>query len=227
MGQLASTLAHELNQPLGAILRNAEAAELFLQDPSPDLDELRAILADIRKDDHRAGEVIDRMRAMMKQRQAEQCRLDLNLLAGEVIALVQPDADKRRVRLALDIDPALPPVLGDRVQLQQVLINLLLNAFDALDDNLSERPLVTVWARPVGATVEVAVRDNGQGIAADKIPHVFEPFFSSKPNGLGMGLAISRDIIEAHGGRLWAKNNEAGGATFTISLPAALGGDPK
>ena len=96
-----------------------------------------------------------------------------------------------------------------------------------MDDNLSERRLVTVWARPVGATVEVAVSDNGHGIAADKILHVFEPFFSSKPNGLGMGLAISRDIIEAHGGRLWAKNNEAGGATFTLSLPAALGGDAK
>ena len=119
----------------------------------------------------------------------------------------------------------MPPVHGDRVQLQQVLLNLLLNAMDALDDNPPERRLVTVRARPVGATVEVAVSDNGHGIAADKLSHVFEPFFSSKPNGLGMGLAISRDIIEAHGGRLWAKNNEAGGATFTFTLPAAEGGD--
>jgi two-component system, LuxR family, sensor kinase FixL len=225
MGQLASTLAHELNQPLGAILRNAEAAELFLQDPSPDFDELRAILADIRKDDQRAGAVIDRMRTMMRQREAERCRLDLNLITGDVISLVQSDADKRQVRLELDIDPVLPSVPGDRVQLQQVLINLLLNALDALEDNLPERRLVTVVARPAGAAVEVAVSDNGPGIAADKLLRVFEPFFSSKPNGLGMGLSISRGIIEAHGGRLWAKNNEAGGATFTITLPAAAGAD--
>ena len=227
MGQLASSLAHELNQPLGAILRNAEAAELFLQDPSPDLDEVRAILADIRKDDQRAGEVIDRMRALMKRREAERRRLDLNLLAGEVVTLVRPDAEKRRVRLALETDPALPPVHGDRVQLQQVLLNLLLNAMDALDDNPPARRLVTVRARPVGATVEVAVSDNGHGIPADKLLRVFEPFFTSKPNGLGMGLAISRSIIEAHGGRLWAENNEAGGATFTFTLPAAKGGDAK
>ena len=125
MGELASTLAHELNQPLGAILRNAEAAELFLQDPSPDLDELRAILVDIRKDDLRACDVIDRMRAMMKQRNPERCCLDLKLLVDEVIPLVQPDADKRHVKLMLNIDPALPLVHGDWVQLQQVLLNLL------------------------------------------------------------------------------------------------------
>jgi two-component system sensor kinase FixL len=111
--------------------------------------------------------------------------------------------------------------------LQQVLLNLLLNAMDALDDNPPPRRLVTVRTRPVGAKVEVAVSDTGQGIPADKLLRVFEPFFSSKPNGLGMGLAISRDIIEAHRGRMWAENNEAGGATFTITLPRAEGGDTK
>ena len=133
----------------------------------------------------------------------------------------------RRVRLAVETDPALPPVHGDRVQLQQVLLNLLLNAMDALDDNPPARRLVTVRARPAGATVEVAVSDTGHGIPADKLLRVFEPFFTSKPNGLGMGLAISRSIIEAHGGRLWAENNEAGGATFTFTLPVAEGGDAK
>jgi len=223
MGQLASTLAHELNQPLGAILRNAEAAELFLQDPSPDLDELRAILADIRKDDQRAGVVIDRMRAMIRQRKAERCRLDLNLLVDEVVVLVKSDADKRHVRLAMDVAPSLPPVHGDGVQLQQVLVNLLLNAFDALDENLVDKRLVTVSMQTVGATVEVAVSDNGPGIAKDKFPHFFAPFFTTKSEGLGMGLAISRSIIEEHGGRLWADNNEAGGATFTFSLPVMIG----
>jgi len=220
MGQLASTLAHELNQPLGAILRNAEAGELFLQGPSPDLDELRAILVDIRKDDLRAGEVIDRMRAMMKQRKAERRPLDLKLLTEEVVTLVQSDADKRHVRLSLDTDPILPLISGDRVQLQQVLVNLLLNAMDALDNNPPEKRLVMVSARAAGARVEVAVTDNGPGIAADQLTHVFDPFFSSKPDGLGMGLAISRGIIEAHGGRLWANNNKTGGATFTFTLPA-------
>jgi len=227
IGQLASSLAHELNQPLGAILRNTEAAEMYLQDPSPDLDELRAILADIRRDDQRAGHVIDRMRDFMKQRKIERHRLDLNLLVGDVVGLVRPNVEKCRVRVALETDPALPPVHGERVQLQQVLLNLLLNAMDALDGNRQERRLVTVRTRPVGETVEVAVRDTGPGIPADKLLRVFEPFFTSKPNGLGMGLAISRDIIERHGGKLWAENNEAGGATFTIALPAAEGGDAK
>ena len=223
MGQLASALAHELNQPLGAILRNAEAAELFLQEPSPDLEEVRAILADIRKDDQRAGAVIDRLRALIKRRAVAYCALDLDQLAGEVVALLGPDVELRRVGLSLQTDPTLPPVQGDRVQLQQVLLNLLLNAMDAVNDNPPAKRLVVVRARPAGTTVEVTVSDNGHGIAADKLPLVFEPFFTSKPNGLGMGLAISRSIIEAHGGRLWAENNPAGGATFTFTLPTAEG----
>jgi len=224
MGQLASTLAHELNQPLGAILRNAEAGELFLQGPSPDLDELRAILADIRKDDQRAGEVIDRMRGLMKQRKDAKCPLDLNLLTSEVVNLVRPDADKRQVRILLDFDTALPTVFGDQVQLQQVLINLLLNAMDALNDTTQDKRFVTVSMRPVGVMVEVAVGDNGPGIAEEKIPQLFEPFFTTKHKGLGMGLPISRGIIEEHGGRLWAKNNDNGGASFFFSLPVATGG---
>jgi two-component system sensor kinase FixL len=227
MGQLASSLAHELNQPLGAILHNTEAGELFLKDPSPDLDELRAILADIRKDSQRAGEVIDQMRAFIRQREPERRHLDLNLLVSDVLTLLRPDAEKRGVRLALETDPALPPVHGDRVQLQQVLLNLLLNAVDTLNDNPPSRRLVTVRARAVGATVEVSVSDSGPGIPADRLPRIFEPFYTSKPNGLGMGLAISRGIIEAHGGRLWAKNNAEHGATFTFSVAMAEGGDAK
>jgi signal transduction histidine kinase len=223
MSQLASSLAHELNQPLGAILRNAEAGELFLQGPSPDLDELRAILADIRKDDQRAGAVIDRMRALMDQRSSERHPADLGLLAGDTLTLVRVDAEQRRVRLSLLADPTLPPVHADPVQLQQVLLNLLLNAMDALGDHPPATRLVALRVRPVGATIEVAVSDTGHGIPADQLPRVFEHFFSNKPKGLGMGLAISRDIIVAHGGRLWAENNEAGGATFTFSLPAAAG----
>jgi two-component system, LuxR family, sensor kinase FixL len=227
MNQLASSLAHELNQPLGAIMRNAEAGELFLQDPSPDLDEIRAILADIRRDDQRAGAVIDRMRSQLKRREVEHNLLDLTLLAAEVIALVCPEADARKVRIVLNPVSSLPEVRGDRVQLQQVLLNLLINAMDAMNDSAPDDRRITVLVQAVDTQVEVAVSDAGHGIAADMLSHVFEPFFSTKPNGLGMGLAISRTIIEAHRGSIRAKNNEAGGATFTITLPAAEGDSAK
>ena len=227
MGELAVSLAHELNQPLGAILRNAEAAELFLQASSPDLEEVRAILADIRKDDQRAGAVIDRMRSLLKRRKVEYSLLDLNMLADEVITLVRPEADLREVRLALEPVSSLPPVSGDRVQLQQVLLNLLLNAMDAMNDSASDGRRITVRVQTAGMQVEVAVNDTGHGIPADKLAHVFEPFFSTKPNGMGMGLTISRSIIEMIGGNIRAKNNEAGGTTFAFTLPAAAGDDAK
>src|SRR5271157_745849 len=221
MGQLASSLAHELSQPLGAILRNAEAAELFLQDPSPDLDEVRAILADIRKDDQRAGEVVDRTRGLLKRRELERRRLSMDLLLAEIVSLVQPDAGMRGVRLTLETDPTLPSVHGDRVQLQQVLLYLLLNAVAGVNENPLARRLVSVRALPVDAAVEFAGSDTGPGIPADNLSRVFEPFFSSKPDGLGMGLAISRSIVEAYGGRLWAENNPDGGATFHFTVPVS------
>ena len=223
MSQLASSLAHELNQPLGAILRNAEAGELFLQEPSPDLDELRAILVDIRKDDQRAGAVIDRMRALMALRSSER-RRRRSRASGRRHAHPAPGGC-RAAPGAVDAaaEPALPPVHADPVQLQQVLLNLLLNAMDALGDQPAAERHVALRVRSVNATVEAAVSDIGHGIRADQLSRLFEPFFSTKPRGLGLGLAISRDIIEAHGGRLWAENNEAGGATFTFSLPAGDG----
>jgi PAS domain S-box-containing protein len=226
MGELAASVTHELGQPLGAILRNAEAAELFLQAPSPDLEEVRAILADIRKDDQRAGAVIDRMRSMLRRRQLEPSLLDVNLLAGDVIALARPEADARKLRLALEPDRTCLPVHGDRVQLQQVLLNLLLNAMDATNAAAPDQRRVTVRVRAVGTDIEVAVIDNGHGIPAEALARVFEPFFTTKPDGLGMGLAISRSIVQAHGGRLRADNNEAGGATFAFTLPAAETGTP-
>ena len=227
LNTLSSSLAHELNQPLGAILRNAEAAEMFLQAPSPDLEEVRAILSDIRKDDQRAGEVIDRMRSQPKGHEGELKLLDLNLLTGEILKLVRPEADSRKISLALKTGSSHPAVRGDRVQLAQVLLNLLLNAMDAVNDSAPDGRRVIVSVQTAGPQVEVAVSDTGRGIPEDNLARVFDPFFTTKPDGLGMGLAISHEIIEAHGGRLWAKNNEGGGATFTITLPAALGGDTK
>ena len=221
LGELSGSLAHELSQPLGAILRNTEAAELFLEDPSPDMDELRAILADIRKDDQRAGAVIDRMRSMMKRRAVEHGMLDLNMLAADVIGFVRRDADLRKVRLTLEPASSLPLMRGDRIQLQQVLLNLLLNAMDAVSDSTADRRRVAVLVRLADKRAEVVVSDTGHGIPEDKLPRVFEPFFTSKQNGMGLGLPISRTIIEAHGGNIQAKNDPDGGAIFCFTLPMA------
>lgn len=222
MGQLASALAHEINQPLGAILRNAEAAELFLQSKTPDLEEIRAILADIRSDDQRAGGVIDRMRGLLKRHVLDTQLLDLTELVGNVTELARQDAVTRHVKLKVSLPADLPAVRGDRVHLQQVLLNLILNGMDALKEANRENRRVTVSARTDSArTVEIAVSDTGHGIAAEKLAQIFDPFFTTKPDGMGMGLAISRTIIEAHGGRLWAENNSDTGATFRFTLPVA------
>jgi two-component system sensor kinase FixL len=227
MGQLASSLAHELNQPLGAILRNAEAAELLLQSDPPDLDEIRAILADICKDDQRAGAVIDRTRAMLERRPLVSCTLTADVLVEEVMALTRADAAGRHVIVQVELTPGLPPVSGDRVQLQQVLLNLMLNAMDAMSDvPFAERRLVVRTRRSDDMFVEIAVSDSGRGIPADKLAQVCQPFFTTKPNGMGMGLAISRTIVEAHGGRLWAENNPGRGATVAFTLPVAQHGTP-
>jgi PAS domain S-box-containing protein len=219
MGHLATTLAHEINQPLGAILRNAEAAALFLQDPSPDLAEISAILEDIRKDDQRAGAVIDRMRTMLRRERVEMIPLDVGQLLRDVATLLRPDAAARHVNLVLDVLDGIPPVLGDRVQLQQVLLNLILNGMDAIEGVGAANRTVGMTAR-CGATqlVEISVADAGHGIAADQFDCIFDPFFSTKAKGIGMGLSISRTIVEAHGGRLWAENNGDGGATFRMTL---------
>jgi len=221
MGQLTSALAHELNQPLGAILRNAEAAEIFLQKEEPDLEEIRAILADIRKDDQRAGSVIDRMRSLLKRGSLELKTLDLGELLNETIALAGSDARARQVNLNLQIPAKLPAVRGDRVHLQQVLLNLILNGMDAMVDVVKTGRLLIVRAEiSKDGNVEIAVSDYGTGIAADKLERLFEPFFTTKPNGMGMGLAISQTIIKAHGGKIWGGNNATCGAAFKFALPA-------
>jgi PAS domain S-box-containing protein len=222
MGQLASGLAHEINQPLASILRNAEAAELFLQHPSPDLDEIRAILSDIRADDERAGQVIDRMRGLLKRQTLDTAQLDVGALVKDVAALVRIDAATRQVKVEVEVPADLPPVRGDRVQIQQVLLNLILNGMDALHETRPEDRRVNVIARLDGAQlVEIAVGDAGPGIPADTLARIFDPFFTTKPNGMGIGLAISRSIVEAHSGRLWAENRNGGGAEVRFTLPIA------
>jgi two-component system sensor kinase FixL len=222
MGQLAAGLAHEINQPLASILRNAEAAELFLQHRSPDLDEIRAILSDIRSDDERAGHVIDRMRGLLKRQTLDTGRLDVGALVGDVAALVRTDAATRQVKLDVDVPADLPHVRGDRVQIQQVLLNLILNGMDALHGTTPEGRRVNVTARLDGAQlIEIAVGDAGHGIPADKLARIFDPFFTTKPNGMGIGLAVSRTIVEAHRGRVGGENWHGGGAAFRFTLPIA------
>jgi signal transduction histidine kinase len=227
MGQLASALAHELSQPLGAILRNTEAAELFLEHDPPDLDELRAILVDIRLDDQRAGGVIDRLRALLKRRSFVPRALSVSDELTTVMSLARSDAATRKVTLQIDVAPGLPHVMGDPVHLQQVLLNLILNAMDAVEDAPAARRKVTVRAqRRRQGEIEVAVEDSGPGIAPERLGRLFEPFFTTKANGMGIGLAISRTIIEAHGGRIWAENNAGEGATFRFTLPLAEAATP-
>jgi signal transduction histidine kinase len=224
MGQLASSLAHELNQPLGAILRNAEAAEMFLASSNPDLEEVRSIITDIRKDDQRAGGVIDRLRQLLKRREIEMQAFDPAKLADEVLPLLRTDALARRVAMELETTPDLPLVFGDRVQLQQVLLNLILNAMDAVVDCAPDKRRVKLRIiRASNEFIAMAVIDSGHGIPLDKLESIFDPFFTTKPRGLGMGLSISRTIVEAHGGRISATNNAQGGATVSFTLPVANG----
>ncbi len=223
LGQLASALAHELSQPLGAILRNAEAADLHLNSPAPDLCELRAIVTDVRKDARRAGDVIDQMRALIKRRTLAMHPLAVDELVKDVFALVQTDAIERHVALDCAIAPGLPLVSGDRVHLSQVLLNLIINGMDAIQASNGDIKRVVIGAgRSAEGKIEVTVTDSGPGISPEVIDRVFEPFFTTKLGGMGMGLPISRTIVEAHGGRLWAERGAGGrGLTFRFTLPEA------
>lgn len=227
LGQLASALAHELGQPLGAILRNAEAAALILEEDPPDLEELRAIVSDICRDDQRAGEVISRLRALLKRKELELLPVDVSSIISEVVALVQSDILARGVRLEVSTTSGLPLILGDRVHLQQVLLNLIMNAMDAISDSEGVDRHVAIGAEVVtDRRVRVSVGDNGPGIPGDILERIFEPFFTTKSSGMGVGLAVSRSLIEAHHGTLEADNRPDGGAIFRFTVPIASDGDP-
>lgn len=220
LGELAGSLAHELNQPLTAILSNAYAAQRFLAADPVDLAEVREILNDIVQDNCRASEVIRRIRAFVKKGDLELAPLDLAATLRDVVLLVHSDAIVRGIRVTLDIDEDLPAVRGDKVQLQQVMLNLLLNAFDAMNGcPANDRVVAVVVKRYRSGILRVAVRDRGHGLTVDKLDKIFKPFVTSKPQGLGLGLSISRSIIDMHGGRLWAENNTDRGTTFYVTLP--------
>jgi signal transduction histidine kinase len=221
MGELTASLAHELNQPLTAILSNAQAAQRLLAVDVVDLEEVREILSDIVADDKRAAAVIQRLRILLKKGALEFVPLDVNDIVSEVAWLVRSDALLRNVSMSVELASDLPSVLGDRVQLQQVVLNLLLNGLEALRSPWAgARTLVIRTARDGAALVTVAVQDSGTGIDEKDTDRIFRPLYTTKPDGLGMGLAIARTIVDAHGGRVVAANNEHGGATVHFTLPA-------
>jgi PAS domain S-box-containing protein len=221
MGELAGMLAHEINQPLSAIMSNAQAARRYLATASPDLDEVKEILNDIVKENTRASEVINRLRALLKKEKMEFEPLDLNLILREVVTLLNSDAARRNTKVSLELDLRLPAVQGDRIQLQQVALNLVLNAFEAMKECsfVGRRLLIRTWQQD--SEILAAVTDSGKGISAGETEKIFNAFYTTKPHGLGMGLSICHSIIKGHQGRLWAENNPDRGATFYFSLPAA------
>lgn len=221
LGGFALSLAHELNQPLSAILSNAQAARRFLASPNPPIDEIRAIIDDIDADDRRAGELIHGMRALLNHHDVEMARFDLNDVVRDVARLVHGDCLLRRVALVLDLETPLPVVRCDRVQIEQVLLNLIVNGFEAMQDTVTVERRLIIRSRSDGARCVVSVRDAGTGIPPSSFERLFDQFFSTKPEGLGMGLSIARSIVGAHGGRIWATNNTDLGATFHLALPIA------
>jgi PAS domain S-box-containing protein len=223
--ELSAAIAHELNQPLGAILSNTETAEVILNSPSPSVNDIKEILADIKRDDQRASEVIRRLRRLLTNSGVEAQEVDLNDIVCEAIELLSAQASERNVRLDRALTPQVLRISGDRIQLQQVILNLVVNGIEAVERaaNGNRKVVVTSTALLDGATAEISVGDSGGGVGVDELERVFEPFFTTKEHGMGMGLSIARTIIEAHGGRIWVETETQGGALFRIKLPLAKG----
>jgi C4-dicarboxylate-specific signal transduction histidine kinase len=220
LGELSGGIAHELNQPLTAILSNAQAAQHFIANKSADPEMLVEILRDIITADQRAGEVIRRLRALFKRGETQFQPLDANELVQEVLGIMHGDMVLRAVESVTQFAEGLPPVQGDRVELQQVLLNLVMNACDAMAGTLPEARRLTLRTRILEKSwVQFTVIDCGPGFAAEEYEKLFEPFYTTKPQGLGLGLSISRAIIRAHGGRLWGNAGPGRGASFHIALP--------
>ena len=221
LGELSGALAHELNQPLAAILANARAAQRMLAHDDVDRVELQAILDDIVSDDRRAGAVIQRVRALIRKDETDPQTVPANDLVTESLELARSDLIQRAVVVSTRLAPSLPQVQADRVQLQQVLLNLIVNACDAMADKSPTTRALVITTAARGGAVRISISDSGTGISMEPIDAVFQPFVTSKRHGLGLGLAICRSIVDAHGGRMWAVNNSGGGATFHVLLPGA------
>jgi|GEM_PF-350019 len=227
MGELTTSLAHEINQPLAAIRSNAEAAQRFLSQAAPDISEVRQILDDIIRDDRRAGDVVQKVRALVRKEKPQREVLDLNKAIQGVIALVRGESLLQGLSVTTELDPDLKRIRADRIQLEQVILNLILNSAAAMKSApRAQRKILLKTAMQDSGTVKASVTDFGTGIDENHIDRLFEPFYTTKPEGLGMGLSISQRIISAHGGTMEASNNPDGGATFAFTLSAREGDEP-
>lgn len=222
VGELSSSIAHELNQPLGSILTNTETAELILESSSPDLNELKEILTDIKRDDLRANEVIKRLRSFLKRTPFELKTVDINATMREVFDLLAAQASAQNVWFYLKTSPGALQVKADPIQLQQVIVNLIVNSMEAMAGMPYGRTTIGQTQTDGGSSVLISISDTGPGIPAEKLHEIFDPFFTTKKQGMGVGLSIARTIVQAHGGRLWAENQIGGGAVFCLSLPLSL-----
>jgi two-component system sensor kinase FixL len=223
LGELSGALAHELQQPLTAILCNAQAAQLLVAKTDFNVEELREILGDIIRDDKHAGEIIQRLRSLLSRGELQLQRVEITDILRDVLTLCRGTLEERHVQVDLRIDAGIPSVLGARVELKQVLLNLILNASESMSGNDAgdRRIEIAVALADESHTIHVAVADCGKGVAEENLERVFEPLFTTKAGGLGLGLAVSRRIVGAHKGRLWATNNCDRGATFHFTLPVA------
>jgi C4-dicarboxylate-specific signal transduction histidine kinase len=224
MGQLTASIAHEVNQPIAAAVTNAHAALRWLSAQRPDLDEVRLALGRIVENGNRAGEVIGRIRALIKKAPARKDSVAINDAVLEVVALTHGEAMKNGVSVRTQLAEGLPPIEGDRVQLQQVILNLIINAIEAMSGtDRAPRVLLISTGRAEPDGVLVAVRDSGPGLTRAALERLFEAFHTTKPDGLGLGLSICRSIIDSHGGRLWASANLPRGAIFQFMIPGGPG----
>jgi C4-dicarboxylate-specific signal transduction histidine kinase len=220
IGQLAASIAHEVNQPIAATVANAQAALRWLDRPAPDLDEARQALDRIVGNGLRAGAVVAGIRNLIRKTPRRNDRVEIHAVIGEVLPLACSEATRNGISVQVDFAEDLPVIQGDRVELQQVILNLIVNAVEAMSEGEGPRKLRIGAGRTETNDVLVSVSDSGPGLAPATLENLFKPFYTTKPNGVGLGLSICRSIVEAHGGRLWASANPSGGAVFQFTLPA-------
>jgi signal transduction histidine kinase len=218
-GEITASIAHEVTQPLSAILSNVETAELLLSKPNSSV-AISDILADIKRDDLRANEIVRRLRTLLRKRDLCFEETDVNLLVANAVTLIRTDANRRNILLRTDFSAELPPVAADPVHFQQVLLNLLLNAMDAMSNAPPTRRCLDVRTRIYDqSALEIAVIDSGRGMTAEELAKAFESFFTTKEGGMGLGLSIARSIVQAHGGKIWAESRQNDGTTFHVTIP--------